>query len=331
MNGIWYYSSAIYLLFPLMLIIGLALGRRYLWQKRTAEQLGGTGGEKPLLRHFSLIRAGLKALFFWIGIFFLIVALARPQWGQTTQTVTQEGRDILIALDISRSMLAQDIKPSRLEAAKAKIRQLVLRLKVDRVSLMVFSGVAIIQCPFTRDTAAFLNFLDLADTEAVSEGSTALDKAINEAIRSFESVPARAKRLMILFTDGEDFSMELSSLEGRIKELGLRIFTIGVGTSDGAPIPLYEQNGTQEGYLKDDDGVIVISRLNEQLLSQLASQTGAYYTRITQNSDDVDKLVASVERFEREKFDDATFTTKEERYMLFAGLSAFFLLCEWLL
>ncbi len=331
MTIVWYNSSVLLFLLPLCVVVGVLLLRRYLWQKRTAHMLGADHKNGTLLKHFSLFRKFMKALLLLLGLVFLSLALARPQWGESQQTVAQEGRDVLIALDISRSMLAQDTTPSRIEAAKEKIKQLITRLTAERVSLMVFSGIAVVQCPFTSDTQAFLNFLDLADVEAISSGTTALDKALNSAITMFEAVPGRKQRLMILFTDGEDFSIDLSGVEKKAQELGLRIFTVGVGTPEGAPIPLYDMKGVQQGHQKDEQDKLVITRLNEQLLSQLAQQTGATYIKMTSNDDDVQELVKEVQRFEKEKFEDKTFAIKEERYMLFAGLSALLLLVEWML
>ena len=189
----------------------LLLLRRYLWQKRISKQLGGIS----MLKNFSQFRKFFKMILVSMSLLLLAIALARPQWGEVSQTVSQEGRDVLIALDISRSMLAQDILPSRIEAAKKKIKELLSRLTAERVSLIVFSGIALVQCPFTSDTHAFLNFLDLADVEAVSTGTTAIDAALSTAIKTFEDVPGRASRLLILLTDGEDFSTDLLGVEAQ--------------------------------------------------------------------------------------------------------------------
>ncbi len=305
----------------------LLLFRRYLWQKRVSQQLGGMN----TLKHFSLFRKFLKTILVSVSLLLLAIALARPQWGEVSQTVSQEGRDVLIALDISRSMLAQDILPSRIDAAKKKIKELLSRLTAERVSLLVFSGIALVQCPFTSDTHAFLNFLDLADVEAVSTGTTAIDAALSTAIKTFEDVPGRASRLLVLFTDGEDFSTDLLGVEAQAQKLGVHIFTVGVGTPEGAPIPLYDERGKTQGHQKDAQGNLVITRLNEQLLSDLAKKTGGTYIRMTPNEEDSAALVKAVHRFEKEKFDDTTFATQEERYTLFALIGAILLLLDWIL
>ncbi len=172
------HPTLLLMLMPFVFGLGILLIRRYMWQKRTAKLLGGA----KALMNFSFIRKFLKVLLLVVSLIFLVIALARPQWGEVTQTVSQEGRDVLIALDISRSMLAQDLAPSRIEAAKTKIKELLTRFTAERVSLLVFSGIALVQCPFTSDMQAFLNFLDLADVEAISTGTTAIDQALSTAI-----------------------------------------------------------------------------------------------------------------------------------------------------
>lgn len=343
------WASAEYSLYllPLALFIVLLLIKRVLWQKRTAALLGYGQAEVPEraglmaplgkeprpepLRYFSLFLKVLKAMLLTIALVTLILALARPQWDDNSQIVAQEGRDVLIALDISRSMLAQDIKPSRLEAAKEKIKELVGQFHAERVALMVFSGIPFIQCPFTQDVSAFLSFLNAVDVESVSSGSTALDKALQKALETFSAMPTKKHKIVLIFTDGEDFSTSLSGMEEKVKALGLSVFTIGIGTAEGAPIPLYDEKGKLEGHVKDEKGSIVITRLNEPLLKKLSQQTGARYIRATSDGSDVDRLVGEVKHFEKEKFEDKLLSTKQEKYFIFAGLSFICLLLEWLI
>lgn len=309
--------------FPLVLCTLIALMRRYSWQKKIAFALGK-------LHHFSWTKTVLKMIFLVVALIALMVAIARPQWDEREQKVVQEGRDVIIALDISRSMLAQDIKPNRLEFAKEKVKKIVEHLPAERLSLMVFSSAPLILCPFTQDTQAFLSFLSLVDVETVSSGSTALDKAIKKAI----DVVAENKRkhtLMFVFTDGEDFSDNIKGLEEQAKQNGLRIFTVGVGTPEGAPIPLYDEHGALKGHQKDKAGSVVISRLNEPLLADLAQKTGAHYLRAIQDDSDIKQLKNDVNRFEKEKFDDRTFSVKQEQFVIFAFISFAAILLEWLL
>ncbi len=320
----WASSHLFVVLIPLLLLIAAQLVRHYYWQRRTVIQLGS-----QQLKNFSLRKAAAKLVLRLLSLLFLVLAFGRPQWGTTEQIVEQQGRDVLIALDISRSMLAQDVQPSRLEAAKKKIAQLIERLTAERVSLMVFSGIAVVQCPFTSDIGAFMSFLDLSDTEAVSSGTTSLDKAIDLGIKTFNAIPGRKQRIMVLFTDGEDFSRD-QTVAQRAQQAGLHLFTIGVGTPEGAPIPIYDHRGRVQGHLKDD-GSTVITKLDEAHLSQIAQQTNGTYLRMTTNDDDITGLVKQIQRFEKETFDDKTFSTEKERYALFAGLSLILLIMDWLL
>lgn len=321
----------IYFIPIVCIAVGLLIYRVW-WQKKTANVLGArrVGGSK-LLRHFSLTRKILKAILLASALVALLCALGRPQWDEAEETVAQEGRDVLIALDVSRSMLAQDVPPSRLEAAKKKIRELVGRFGAERVALMVFSGVPFIQCPFTTDISAFLSFLDLVDVESVSSGTTALDKALEKAVDTFQNMATKKHKIMVIFTDGEDFSPTLPAVQQKIRELGLTVFTIGIGTPEGAPIPLTDEQGKPLGHLKDDKGSIVITRLNEPLLKKLSAETGARYLRATVDESDIDQLVADVKRFEKEKFEDKLVSSKQEKYGLFAAFGLMCLLVEWLL
>ena len=319
-------------LLPLLLIALALLCYRVWWQKKHADLLQGSRGQGPrLLRHFSLTQKILKALLLFAGLGSLILALATPQWDEAKDTVVQEGRDVLIALDISRSMLAQDAQPSRLEAAKRKIKELVSRFGVERVALMVFSGVPVITCPFTTDLSAFLSFLDLVDVEAASSGTTALDKALEKAVETFQDMATKKHKILIIFTDGEDFSPTLPATQEKIKKLGLSVFTVGVGTPEGAPIPLIDEQGAIQGHVKDETGSIVITRLNEPLLKKLSAETGARYIRASHDNGDIDQLVSDIKRFEKEKFEDKLISAKQEKYFLFALASMLCLLVEWLL
>ena len=198
----WATAQYFLYLLPCILLGSYLLTYRVWWQKKTAALLES---DQKLLHHFSIPKKIIKTMLLFLALCCLALALARPQWDDTQQAVAQEGRDVLIALDISRSMLAQDVKPSRLEAAKKKIKQLVSRFGAERVCLMVFSGVPFIQCPFTTDIHAFLNFLDLVDVESISSGTTALDKALATAVETFSNQATKKHKIVVLVTDGEDF------------------------------------------------------------------------------------------------------------------------------
>ncbi|MBA3751285.1 VWA domain-containing protein [Candidatus Dependentiae bacterium] len=324
----WASASSFVYLVPLAALALVALFYRFRWQKKTSLVLDSS---HTLLNHFSLKRKAGKTLLLFLSLIFLVLSLGRPQWDESQESIQQEGRNVLIALDVSRSMLAQDLKPSRLMAAKKKIQELVIGLTAERVSLMLFSDVPFIQCPFTTDIPAFLNFLDLVDVESISTGTTALDKALLQAVEIFGRMPQSRNNIMIIFTDGEDFSPRLTGLQEKAQKLGLHIFTVGMATAEGAPIPLYNEQGAQIGHQKDKNGSIVISRLYEELLAELSKQTGATYIPASQDSSDIYELITHVQRFEKEKFETPVLDIKQEKYSFFALISFALLLLDWIL
>lgn len=263
-----------------------------------------------------------------IGLF---IAFLQPQWGERDHVVHQEGRDVFIALDVSRSMLVQDIKPDRLAFAKKKIKQLVKALKSDRVSLILFSGTAFVYCPLTADIAAFSLFLDQVDAESISSGTTAIDQAIEKILQTLQTMQAKKSKIAVIFTDGEDFSRNLARIKQEAQQEKLVIFTVGVGTTAGGPVPIIDIHGKQIGHQKDEDGTIVISRLNQEVMSTLAHDLGGAYIKATQGPEDIQKLVSLVEGFQKEAFDDKKLSSLEDRYYYCVAAACAALLTEWLL
>lgn len=311
-------------IFGLLIVVALLLMvyRIICWQKvvRTLS-----------LRNASLVRQGIKLTLMLIGLLFIWLALLRPQWDQKETIVHQEGRDLLIALDISRSMLAQDCLPNRLECAKQKIKELVKRLSCERVGLILFSGSTFMQCPLTTDYSAFYMFLDQIDAETISSGTTALDQAIKKALNAFKSCGNRKTKLLVLFTDGEDFSSNLTNIKQEAMDYGMTIFTFGVGTAQGAPIPLFDEDGNQIGHQLDKKGGVVISRLNEGILTSLSHDSGGTYIKMSDDDTDIHDLLANVRRFEKDSLDDKKISLFEEQYPLFVAISFGCLALEWLL
>ncbi len=284
-----------------------------------------------LLPHYSRFKIIIKSILLLSGLICLFIALIRPQWGVKEEVVEQMGRELFIGLDISRSMLASDVKPHRLAFAKSKIRRLIKLLEAERVGLLVFSGDALIQCPLTRDTAAFNLFLDAVDVETISSGTTALDQALLKIISIFNSMPTCKDKVVVMFTDGEDFSSNLSAVKTKAHDMGIHIFTYGVGTEQGAPVPIIDDQGKSIGHQKDAQGNVVISRLNFGILKNLAQESGGVYISPTQNDDDLDILVRQVEKYEKQKYEDKEISKKEERFYYFLLVAFFCFLFEWIL
>jgi Ca-activated chloride channel homolog len=283
------------------------------------------------LRRISYARVYCKG-FLWaaatLGIF---LTLMHPGWGKKEQIVTQEGRDLFIALDISASMLAQDVPPNRLTAAKNKIKALVSRLKSERVGLILFAGSSFMQCPLTRDKNAFIMYLDQVDADTISSGTTALEKPIQEAIQAFKESGTQKNKLLVIFTDGEDFSTNLTALKQEAQQEGLTIFTIGIGTEQGAPIPLFDPTGKLIGHLKDKKDTVVITRLNQALLQHVAQSVGGMYIHAQTTDNDLTALIKLIEQKEKEKNEDKKFDNIPEQYPWFLLVSFMLLAVEWLL
>ena len=287
--------------------------------------------QKDVLKNYQLWRRVLKYGLFLLSFLFLTIALLRPQWNLKNQIVEQQGRDILIAIDISRSMLAQDVKPNRLEFAKEKIKKLLFNLSCDRVGLMLFSGTTTVQCPLTTDYPTFFMFLDQLDVETISSSTTALDNAVVEAVKVFSSMADRTSKIFCLFTDGEDFSDNLAEVKNQAVQAGVSIFTIGVGSRHGAPIPIINNRGEQIGLEKDETGSIVMSQLNEDLLKDLSEKCGGKYIHAVDSEDDIKELITLVKAFEMSQLEDKKVNRLEEQYPYFVAISFICLLLEWIL
>ncbi|MEN7972316.1 MAG: VWA domain-containing protein [Verrucomicrobiota bacterium] len=304
----------------LLIATGLMLRRRAKLLGRMAEQ----GLWPTMLPGHSAKRLRFKNLVRMIAIALAIIALARPQWGFKWEEVRQRGLSIIVTLDTSKSMLAQDIKPNRLQQAKWGVRDLVKELRGDRIGLVAFAGDAFLQCPATIDYAAFLMMLDDIYAGIVPIGGTDLFQALEESIESFEkSEESQADKVIILISDGEGHSGDPLTLLPKLKEEGIRVFAIGVGTKEGELIQ------TSEGFVKDKAGNVVKSSLNESMLEHIALKTGGFYVRSAPGDFGLERVyqqgIAELQREERESRMSKTWT---ERFQWPLGLSLLLLVFE---
>lgn len=316
-----------YYLIPLFFLL---LYQLHLYRKRSQELVHPTH-RSNLLRNYSYHIKLCKIMLLGLGIIALFITLLRPQWDKKEEKISQQGRDLLIAIDISRSMLAQDLKPNRLEFAKEKIKKLLFNLSCERVGLIIFSSSTFMQCPLTTDYAAFLMFLDKLDVDTISSGTTAIDQAIKEGLRVFESNPTQKTKLLVIFTDGEDFSTDLQEVRKKAAENRLSICTVGIGTPHGAPVPIIDKHGKQTGWEKDDQNNVIMSRLNEDLLMNIAQQAGGKYVRGVQSDDDIISLIRMINKFEKDSFEDKSFDAYQEQYPYFIAISFLCFALEWIL
>ncbi|MCF7709100.1 MAG: VWA domain-containing protein, partial [Verrucomicrobia bacterium] len=260
-----------------VVLLGLVLFSIWAWyhKKKLIRQFV----RSRLLGHLTLgvskKRQKLKAVLLVIAAGCILVALARPQWGVTRRDIVDSGLDIAIAFDTSKSMLAQDSNPNRLERAKMAVLDLVRQRRGDRFALIPFAGDAFVQCPLTLDTSAFIENIDILDTEILPSSGTTLAAAINTAITAFEEDSPNSK-VIILFTDGEDHEKGALEAARIAANKGARIFTVGVGTPNGELIIMNNRNGTPE-FLKDANGNVVKSKLNRDILERIANIADGFY------------------------------------------------------
>ena len=264
----------IQLIWLFLLVPICALFFRWAWQEKQ-KALGRFARQdllKVLLQKVSFKKQKLKPILFVTGIAFLIFSLIQPKWGFHWEEVKRRGLDIVVALDVSKSMLAEDIKPNRLEAAKREIKSLINILQGDRIGIVAFAGSSFLHCPLTLDYGTAKLFVDHLDTTAIPKGGTDIGGAIRKAVKAFEG-HEKKHRVLILITDGEDHSADVMDAVNIAKKHGVVIFSIGIGRQEGAPIPVVDAEG-RKGFVKDRKGNVVLSKLDSVLLQKIALMTG---------------------------------------------------------
>lgn len=275
----------------LLAVVLPALGWFFWWaarrRARLAEQFVTARLLDQLTVGVSRRRQRVRAALALLAVALVFIALARPQWGFNWETAKQSGLDIVVAIDTSRSMLATDVAPSRLERAKLEALSLMGRAKTDRLGLIAFAGSAFLQCPLTLDDEAFRQSVATLDTAIIPQGGTALAEAIRTATEAFEKSDGNHQAL-ILFTDGEDHEPDADAAARAAAEAGIRIFTVGLGTVDGELLRVRDERGA-ESFVKDDDGNVVKSRLNETLLQGIATTGKGFYLNL-RGADTIDVL-----------------------------------------
>jgi len=300
----------------------------YLYRNKLARMLDKTG---LLLKHFSARKNIVKAVLASCAIICLFLALLHPQWGLMVDETEQRGRDLVIALDVSRSMLAQDVQPDRLTCAKQVIMRIAQALETDRVALMIFSEKARIYCPLTKDIDLIKSFLENFDHTTLSAGTTCLDQPIRSTIAQCQRNPDRKHNILLMVSDGEDFSGSLDGLQDQARSCGLTILVTGVGTTQGAPIPLYDEKKQRTGYLKDAHDRVVISQLNKSVLEKLAKNTGGLALFVEKSDVSVDQLITRIKQFDKELQGTVRMPSLKEQHPWFLLVSFTCLLIEWVL
>ena len=261
----------------LWLLLALAVFYFYAFKqyRNALSRWGNLPLVEKLIKKVNFRKKKIKIGFLFCGILFIIIALTQPQWGYHWEELKRRGIDIIIVLDTSKSMLADDVKPNRLSAAKLEIEDLLQVLHGDRIGLVAFAGTSFLQCPLTLDCGAFRMFLDDVNTNTIPQPGTDIGGALQKALRAFEK-DSKKHRAIILITDGEDHSKTLKKAIEQAKIHGVPIYIIGMGSSAGTPIPIIDKDGNKS-YLKDKQGNIVLSKLNDISLKKIALTTGGAY------------------------------------------------------
>jgi Ca-activated chloride channel family protein len=258
------------------------------------------------------IKAGL-----WLGALALMIfSLARPQWGETRQTSTQKGVQVMVVLDTSKSMLVKDVKPDRLTRAKMNISELMNRLNGDEVGLTVFSGASFTLFPLTSDYNTARSFLDIAQPGIVSLGGTAIGDAIRTAMLGFDEART-SQEVIVLMTDGEDNQSAIEGAAQAAADAGVIIYTVGFGSSKGDVIPEYDEQGNVIGVKTDSAGQPVVSTLNEEALRKIASITGGQYFPATTNGSELDALAAELNRLQDGDIQQHETVKRHEQFIWF--------------
>ena len=250
----------------------------------------------------------------------LIISLARPQWGSEVREIDQEGLQVMIALDVSQSMLADDIKPTRLARAKLEIADLMERLDGDEVGLVLFSGASFIQVPLTSDYLTALNYLDSVGPAIISRPGTVIGDAIQTAMSGFDP-NLNSQKVLVLMTDGEDRETDPLAAAQEAADDDVLIYTIGFGTPEGVPIPETNSYGEVTGYKTDQSGQVVLSQLDEQTLKAIAQTGNGRYYRASADGSELDRLLAEIDNLQKAQLQSRFETRHIERYQIFLALA----------
>lgn len=318
---IYFYLLAV---IPVLIFLFVLL---QIWKKRTQKKFADLSLLKRLTPDRSNFKSSLKLLFFIIGIAFLTLGLVNPKIGTKLETVKREGVDIVFAVDVSKSMLAEDIAPNRLEKAKRLVSEIINQLASDRIGIIAYAGQAFPQLPITTDYGAAKMFLQSMNTDMLTSQGTAINEAI-ELATTYYNDAEQTNRVLFIISDGEDHS-EGSTLEAVEKavEEGIRVFTIGVGKTKGAPIPI-KRNGVVESLKKDAQGEVVITKLNEEILIDIAEDGNGEYINGMNTEEAVELIKEQLLQMDKKEFEAKQFAEFKDQFQWFLGIGLLFLFLD---
>ena len=301
-----------------------------LWNKRQFGRFANVKLRGYLVPMFSSARANTKFVIFNLIIALLIIGAANLQSGSKMEKVKREGIDLFLCVDISNSMHAEDIAPNRLERSKQAINKLISKLGGDRIGIIVFAGNAYVQLPITTDYSAAKMFLSTVDTDLIPTQGTEVGRAIELAIKSFGE--DEHNKAIVIISDGEDHENgDAVKAAQEAAKRGIKIYTIGMGLDEGAPIPLYNKYGKKTGYKKDKDGNIIITKLDDNILRQIAEIGDGLYVRASNSNVGLDKIYEDINKTEKSEIESNVFTDYEDQFQWFVGAAILLLIIEILL
>lgn len=320
-NTIFLWS--ILVIVPLLLIIFIITQS---WKKRKLNQFGDSSIVERLMPNVSKKLPVVKFVVYTLSLLFLLIGLANLQYGTKLEEVKREGIDIMIALDVSNSMMAEDLSPNRLERAKRAIYQLIESLHNDRLGIIVFAGEAYVQLPITTDYSSAKLFLETIGTDIVPTQGTAIGTAIDLSMESFDFKNGTSKSIIVI-TDGENHEDDaIVAAESALKKEVL-VHTIGMGSENGAPIPIYKR-GKQTGFKTDNTENTIVTKLDETMLKQVAAAGDGIYVRANNANAGLRTIMDEIDKMEKKEFGSKTFKNYEDRFQLFLLISFSLLIIE---
>lgn len=309
------------LLIPLFIIIQTVVLKL---RKRRLEKFGDGALVKELMPSYSKAKVWLRLSLFLLAFFFFVLGISRPQMGAILKEHKTRGAEVMIVLDVSNSMLAEDYSPNRLERAKLAISRVVDKLRDDRIGLVVFAGNSFVQLPITTDYVSAKMFLGSISTESIPIQGTAIGDAISTALRSFSAQSDRS-RAIIVITDGENHEDDPVAAASQAAEMGVRVFTIGIGSPEGKMIPF------EGDYLRDKEGNPVVTRLDEAVLQDVAAAGKGLYVRAGNSEFGLNPIIEEIVRLDDEEYNSIVFEEYDELYMYFFAMALFFFVLEMLI
>jgi len=317
---IWFWTI---LVIPAIVLVFILV---QVWKKSAQKKFANLALLKRLSPNQSLFKSVLKLIVLCAAFLFLVLALVNPKIGTKLETVRSQGVDIVFAVDVSKSMLAEDIAPNRTEKSKQLVTQIINSLGSDRVGIIAYAGKAFPQLPITTDYAASKMFLQNMNTDMMTSQGTAIREAI-ELAKTYYDDEEQTNRILVIISDGEDHEGDAAEIAEEANDQGIRIFTIGVGNESGGPIPI-KRNGVILNYKKDRNGETVITKLNEDTLREIAQEANGVYINGSSTSEVVDTIKDLLDKMDKKEFESKQIADFKDQFQWFLGFGILFLFID---